>query len=135
MDGALPGQPRMTLPGRIDALGSAASRHASWAEAAETSRCLGLALIVRGLQPSHLVLVASCRGPMWLPIVCGVMGAGGVVAGCDGEAPINDCSPTGARPSQGTISTTPAVVSPRQPSPCWSRRCASGIEAEEPCVG
>jgi hypothetical protein len=91
MDGGLLGQPRMTtLPSRIDALGSAASRHPSWAEVAEASRCFGLGLIVRGLQPSQLVLVADCRGPLWLPVVCGVMGAGGVVAPCDVDAPIDD---------------------------------------------
>jgi hypothetical protein len=91
MDGGLPEQPRpTTLPGRIEALGLAATPHSSWAETAEASRCFGLGLIVHGLQPGHLVLVADCRRPMWLPVVCGVMGAGGIVAGCDVDAPIDE---------------------------------------------
>ena len=91
MDGDLPGQPRpTTLPGRIEALGLTAIRHASWAAVAEASRCFGLGLIVRGLQPGQRVLMADCRGPTWLPVVCGAMGAGGVVAWCDGDAPIDD---------------------------------------------
>ena len=38
------------------------------------------------------------------------------------------CSPTGARPSPATTSTTRAAASPRRPSPCWSMRCATGLE-------
>ena len=43
------------------------------------------------------------------------------------------CSPTGARPSRATTSTTRAAASPRRPSPCWSRRCATGVEGGHPC--
>lgn len=91
MDGGLPKQPGpTTLPGRIEALGLAVSRHPAWAEAAEAARCFGLGLILRGLQPGQPVLVAGCRGTMWLPIICGALGAGGVVAACDADAPIED---------------------------------------------
>src|SRR5512144_2284958 len=40
------------------------------------------------------------------------------------------CSPIGIRPFRATTSTTRAAGNPRQPSPCWSKRCATGFEME-----